>query len=355
MNPRQSRTNLCGWTLGIALVFCNDTATIRRSVSAERPRRTISSKFDAVTTLQLSNDGRTLLIGGYQESNPRPQRSSAIFDSGQLATINVDGSQETHRIDTHAAPARMFPCSDGTTFVIHCYDASVYTFSNVDAKLSHLVAIEANELAYCSRSSEAVCSSIELGVCIWRFEPISADVRRIVTLKRHVANRCAPVAISSDGSKVAFAEFKDAKRRNDITLTVLRRDNIDVSVLHWQYDGCIGPIQFSPNGRSIAVAEPGNDISLLDLVSGKRIWTLSSMKARHSGIIDLSFGKDGKYLVATMYGGVRTVEVATGKVVREYDYVGPTATVIIPDKNVLAIAGNRGGAESTIDFWELSD
>ncbi len=151
------------------------------------------------------------------------------------------------------------------------------------------------------------------------------------------------LAISPSGETVAAGLADGGVRLYDArTLERLRE-------LPGIRDGFVTAVEFSPDGRTIAVTGEGASVEVRDVASGRRVRPpLPSLGARLHGPRShpLSFSPDGGELaVADLDGNLRVLDLGSGEVRRvQLSEKNPLDLSFSPDGRLLAIA-LRGGAQ----------
>jgi WD40 repeat protein len=106
---------------------------------------------------------------------------------------------------------------------------------------------------------------------------------------------------------------------------------------------------FSPDGKTLAMGSFTN-LHLIDTVTGKDVRTISGRLCIGK---TATFSKDGKLLFVGRYdGGIRVLDVATGRIVRELPAHEESVFVMAlsPDGKTLA----SGSADATVLFWDVA-
>jgi len=136
-----------------------------------------------------------------------------------------------------------------------------------------------------------------VGVSLWtaegRFE------RRLIT------NDNCRAAFSTDGQSLVTASSRDYSFWDTRTWQVRRRVRLDLG------SAVGGPIEFSPDGRMLAVAANRRDVKLLHPQTGEEFATLTSPDSQN--LSRLAFSADGGWLAGT---GSRAIQIWNVRVLR---------------------------------------
>lgn len=116
-----------------------------------------------------------------------------------------------------------------------------------------------------------------------------------------------------------------------------------------RFAAMIGPVVYSPDGRTLAGQQRHPDIiQLWDVKQGKTVHSFPALKELAS---DLAFSVDGRRLaVAGMSGKVVVWDVATGNEVAAWKDTQMRSVAFHPDGRSLA----TGHSDGTITFWDTS-
>lgn len=100
-------------------------------------------------------------------------------------------------------------------------------------------------------------------------------------------------------------------------------------------------LSFSPDGKNLAVGVSGKGISLIDVASGKKIWS-----NRDRSVEGLLHSARGNLLLAVFKKSIKVLDAQTGVKKMEFDL--PSKLRCSPDDQVVAI--ERG---NTVQLWDL--
>jgi WD40 repeat protein len=106
-------------------------------------------------------------------------------------------------------------------------------------------------------------------------------------------------------------------------------------------------LAFSPDSKTVASANFDWTVKLWDVVTGKELATLRQTPKHH--VQRLAFSPDAKLLVAAGQPGVRIWDVAAGKVIRQLPGQMISELAFAPDDKLLAASGG-----SSIRLWDVA-
>jgi WD40 repeat protein len=173
------------------------------------------------------------------------------------------------------------------------------------------------------------------------------EVRDVATGRLHRSRALGAVraVFSPDGTRLATADGKGSVR-------ILY---LSTGALHTVRTGRGRPVRtlaFTPDGRTLAVAEIGADgeqVTLLDAATGR---TQRTIKPGGDVLLSLAFSPDG-HTLATASGGsgtVRTWDARTGQLQGSFRVSSEVASpAFTPDGRTLATSSARG-----VQLWDLA-
>lgn len=158
-------------------------------------------------------------------------------------------------------------------------------------------AAEISDLAYAKRHELLASSSFDGTIRLW-----SADTGREIAVLRGHVGKVWSVDFSTDGKTLASSGIDGKVIFWDITqreiATVFKEDAAPTNDdFHWL--PAHGHLEFSPDGKSIAIDDGGNSISIWDAKTGDLVHRISEDN-QHLGTF--AFGPDGRMLVVANKG-----------------------------------------------------
>jgi WD40 repeat protein len=115
----------------------------------------------------------------------------------------------------------------------------------------------------------------------------------------------APTAVSPDKRKTATAA------KNVITVTDSQTGKQIMSIRAHTDD--VASLSYAPDGKLLASADKGGTLCLFDAAAGKAVWKHAT-NLKGDGTV--AYSPDGKNLTWTVGKTVKTIDAATGKLLR---------------------------------------
>lgn len=153
---------------------------------------------------------------------------------------------------------------------------------------------------------------IRLIVCCLSLLPFAASARQRNPTSFAIA--FGSPAVSQDGSMAAVAiASNEPKHRNTVYLFSTLDGHLLLTLPGTR--STASPIAFSPDGKTLAIAEREVGIRIIALPSGADLPSLDDKEGRALSLNSIAYSRDGKYLVASDEYGIRLWDTDTGKVV----------------------------------------
>ncbi len=318
-----------------------------------------------VSSLLFSPDDQSLIVGGCPPLDTDAEDSVAnLYKRGRIATIDVATKRVSRPVETGSVPTRINAFGDGENFLVQCLGGfnggggDVVLYSRNKPGVRRLGRVSTLDIALCARTSEAVGSPGKVfrqkgNLRLWQVDPGKAAVKEIAAIENEFNTRCAPVAISNDGTTLAICFGDGPKEEDGTALRVFRRDQPSKTLVEARYRHCIGPLEFSDAGARLAVGNASGGIEMWSVAAGEKLWTLAAHDQEKNGFSALSVSSDMQSLAASARGCVLVIDVRSGKVIHELPFKGFTVAAFSHGKNLLATAGRRDGSTSKVELWEM--
>lgn len=302
--------------------------------------------YPTAQTVDISNDGKLLLTG----SN---DRTAFLFDfrSGkQLKKFKGD-----HTSCTSCTVSASFS-PDAEQVVVGKMD-SVFIWDVESEKISRKMEGRRGswDEAYFSHDGKYVASTIYGETYIWNAQ----NGKQITQLSGHLSdvrsicfNPVSNMIITGSDDRTAKL-WKVPGGKELLTFRGYLND-FDEAILSDNYMywvAFINEIKVSPDGKSVAIGNTGNNAKLMDFETGKVIHTF---RGHESIVISIDFSPDGKYLATGGADGTAKIwDTETGEMIRSF----PEKTSNIPyfsidfspDGNYLA----TGSWDGRVRVWDV--
>lgn len=287
--------------------------------------KTLPARSRPVTAVRFSPDGRTLAVATGDWKRREPGAVELI--DGE--TGDVRGTLRGHTLEVATldfSPDGRSLATSGADGVVKLWDTTTL------AERASWPHADCKALAFSPDGRLLATGHWGGDVVLW-----DADGgRKVATLKGH-GDLVFAVAFSPDGKMLATgAKDRTVRLWNLAARRLAARTSLQGEL------ACVGPVAVSPDGRTIAVAEPGSeapgDILLWD-VATRRV--RATLVGHDRGVASLAFSPDGAVLASSSWDlTVRTWDPVAAEPAGE---PMPTDAVVrlafSPDGRTLALAG----------------
>jgi WD40 repeat protein len=291
---------------GRTLAVAGNHEVLLHPVSGTNEPKRLSGRAERILSLAWYPDGSRLIAGG---------GTPARF--GELQIWDVSATRQLHAVQL--TTDTLFGASlapDGSRIAVGAADNTVHVFDAVSAKelykignhedwvLGTVFGVDSKRFVSISRDRAAKINDSASGAFLENANLLKSELYAIA---RHPKR---DVIVIGGEDRYPYVYLLDRARNMKIADDTLLVRRID------RQEGPIAALDWSPDGKSIAVAGGYAKVNLYDAESGKLTLSLTGHQA---GIYTVSFSPDSTLIATGGFDGkVRIYRVADGTLVREF-------------------------------------
>lgn len=291
---------------GKTLAVAGNREILIHAIDGSRPPQRLAGKAERILSLAYSKDGGLLVAGGgtparFGELQIWNPAEGKLLHSATLTNDTLFGASlapDSSRIAVGAA--------DNT---VHVFDASsgkeLYKIGNhEDWVLGTVFGVNSKRFVSISRDRAAKINDAASGAFLENANLLKSELNAVA---RHPGK---DIIVIGGEDRYPYVYLLDRGRNMKIADDTLQVRRID------RQDGPIAALDWSPDGKWIAVGGGASKVNLYDAETGQLAVSLSGHTA---GIYALSFAPDSKRIATGGFDGkVRVYEAASGKMVQEF-------------------------------------
>ncbi len=313
--------------------------------------KTKQEKSDALNALAL--------LRGRRNSDPVPKPEWALC---KISTVQETLKQESdiQKIETQIRKAiETKDIAEALSLMQEAVLLPAFEFSPLHIRLHHMIGKYCKAVGFYSFALNDLFSSIPGGIHSLRFSHDNKfaiyitktaaidifDIEKREVILTYAGNVKLFCVSPIENKLFCYCTEGDTAR-----CRVFNFETGEETVFEWTGEGDIDKLQFSPDGRTIAIGRGGASILLWSLEKQRQLFKLEPPIRKKDEDFSMGFAPDGNTLVGVCPGEMIIWDVISGKILRRFpvDFTGQILR-ISPDGKIAIV----GSAEQKLKSWDI--